>query len=212
MPASLMAGKQNIEDALRIEKFYSLKEELFSWRLKGLQDTGILSFVKGLRLSALLIYVIRDDLSSYGYEVDWGHLIDPDGNYVSPECDIIIHTPGHVKEWNGNRNPVMNFKFIKCNNAAAVVSCKSLLKAIDEEYYEKMKPYVKNVLLFAECCDPRSIGRLQGNAKTAGYKGFWYLYACDKKMQCAIDEKQWLDFLNTLRKLVDSKSKKVDSW
>jgi hypothetical protein len=201
--------RQPVAKMLRLEEFHGLKQELSEWRVQGLRDTGILGFIRGLRLSARLIYAIRDHLSSTDYEVDWGHLLTNQGDYCSPECDIIIHKRGFVREWNGNRNPIMNFKFINCEDAVAIISCKSQISSVDKNYCPNMKPYVDTVLLFAECCEPRAIKGLKRSAQKAGYKGFWYLYACDHKtMECTIDENEWMDFLAILGKIVGTHSRR----
>jgi len=195
---------------LNLQEFHSLKEELSQWRINPqIQEMErekpggiILGFVKGLRLSARLIYAIRENLSEYELEVDWGHLLTKEGNSCSPECDIIIHLPGHWREWNGHEDKVMDFKFIKCQRAIAVISCKSFISAVDREYPRKLSSYVDKVLLFAECCEPNAVDKLKRSAESAGYEGFWYLYACNQTTsQCTIDPEQWEEFLHTLRSI-----------
>lgn len=204
-------SRRTMAATLKLEQFHGLWEELSEWRKLGLQDAGILGFVKGLRFSARLIYAIRDHLSSSTYEVDWGHLLTRDGDSCSPECDIIIHKRGHVREWNGRNQPVMHFKFINCNDAIAVISCKSMITAVDKEhkaYINTLKPYVDKIFIFAECCEPSAVKRLKRSAQAAGCEGFWYLYACDKMNQCTKDPREWEDFLTTLEKLVDAHKRK----
>ena len=158
MPTKPMPkSRQTLATTLKLEQFHGLMHELSEWRTMGLQDAGILGFVKGLRFSARLIYAIRDHLSSSDYEVDWGHLLTSDGDSCSPECDIIIHKRGCVREWNGWKEPVMNFKFIECKDAIAVISCKSMITSIDKKhksYIKALKPYVDKIFIFAECCEP----------------------------------------------------------
>src|SRR5438552_2708552 len=101
-------------------------------RADGKYEGDILGFVKGLRLSARVIYFLRERLSPTGLEVNWGHLIDANEQSCSPECDVVIHTKGHMRKWNGSDRPVMDFKFIEATSVRAVVSCKSLLKSIDQ--------------------------------------------------------------------------------
>lgn len=195
---------------LRLEDFYSLKEELSQWRtdleiqVMEREKRGglVLGFVRGLRLSARLIYAIRKAISHSDLEVDWGHLLTPEGNSCSPECDIIIHSRGCKQRWNGHSNSIMDFKFIACQNAVAVISCKSFLKSVDREYCRKMNSYVDNVLLFAECCKPKSVNGLKRSALSAGYKGFWYLYKFDvETSECIHEEVVWEDFLDFLENL-----------
>jgi hypothetical protein len=143
----------------------------------GRYEGDILGFVKGLRLSAGVIYFLRERLSSMDLEVNWGHLLDQAEDSCSPECDVIIHTKGHVRKWNGSEKPVMDFKFIKTANVRAIVSCKSRLTSIDKSYPKALKKYgVRNVFLFAESCEESQLARLRKSARKAGYRGVWCLY------------------------------------
>jgi len=216
-PAAARVPPGHLVTQLNLQEFYSLKEELSQWRTNPqIQEMEkekpggiILGFVKGLRLSARLIYAIREHVSSSRLEVDWGHLLTEEGNSCSPECDIIIHLPGCEREWNGNKNGIMDFKFINCREAIAVISCKSLIRSIDRRYPQKLKPYVDKVFLFAECCEPTDINKLKKSAQTAGYEGFWYLYACNQATsQCTVDPKQWEDFLRKLRGIATEHSRR----
>ena len=195
---------------LNLEEFHALKEELSQWRIDPqIQEMErerrggiVLGFVRGLRISARLIYAIRDHLSSFDLKVDWGHLLTQEGNSCSPECDIIVHLPGYERVWNGHSNSIMDFKFINCRSAVAVISCKSFMRTVDRGYCERMRPYIDNVLLFAECCEPNAVRRLKRSAESAGYKGFWYLYACNQNTsECTVDEMQWINFIQTLKSL-----------
>ena len=214
MPRAIGPGtKSRIGARLRLDAFYSMKEELLQWRIdEPLRDMErcrergrILAFVKGLRLSAKLIYLLRTALSDTGLQVSWGHLLDRDENICSPECDVILHKPGWVERWDGSAEPVMDFRFVSCTAAVAVVSCKSLLDSVDDNlkaYCAQMQRYVKSVLLFAECCRPRKVRRLTGAAKRAGYAGLWYLYVLEEgSSEAEVDESVWRDFLETLRGL-----------
>jgi hypothetical protein len=195
---------------LNLQEFHSLKEELSQWRVNPqIQEMEkekpggiILGFVRGLRLSAKLIYAIREHLSSFQLQVDWGHLLKEDGNSCSPECDIIIHLPGHEREWNGHEQRIMDFKFVDCRQAIAVISCKSFIRAVDRKYPKKLEPYVGKVFLFAECCEPNVVDRLKRSAESVGYVGFWYLYTCNQTTcECTVDPVQWEDFLRKLRSI-----------
>jgi len=198
------------------ETFSALCGGFSGWRIDPLirdmeknRDPGrILGFIRGLRLSSQLIYVIRDSLSSLSLEADWGHLVDENGNSCSPECDIVVHEPGYKKRWNGNEKPVMDFKFIDCRAAVVVISCKSFIRSVDKEYCEKMKHFVKNLWLFAECCRPGSVKRLKESTKSAGYKNFWYLYTWDGKKEISPNQAEWFDFIGTLEELKTIISKK----
>lgn len=90
---------------LRIEQLVGLREELqilrhhppLIKRLDGKYEGDILGFVKGLRLSARVIYFLRERLSSTGLEVSWGHILDQKERSCSPECDVVIHRKGYVR-------------------------------------------------------------------------------------------------------------------
>lgn len=198
---------------LILEDFHELLGNLQEWRIdpeikkleRGRPGGLILGFIKGLRLSAKLIYAIRKNLSRPGLEVNWGHLYHADEG-LSPECDIIIHLPGRLQRWNGSSNPIMDVSFVDSRKAIAVVSCKSFIRRVDIDYCSRMKPYVSNILLFAECCAPGSVQRLKQSAKSAGYKGFWYLYTCTKKCDTEHNENEWLNFLEEIRRIVAKNS------
>jgi hypothetical protein len=198
-----------IGETLRIAGFQRLFGELQDWRisLEPLKSPSgaalVLPFVKGLRLSAQLIYILREDLSATELEVDWGHLLDENDRSCSPECDIIIHRTGHVREWDGSNKPVMDFKFVRGERAVGVISCKSFARGVDADYVRKLRPYVKHVFLFVECCPPDKVASLQRKAKDAGYAGFGYLYTFDEKSSESIkDERAWLSFLDAVKSRV----------
>jgi len=202
---------QGVPETLRLGGLRRLAGELQPWRtnvdLKVLEAAKgsalVLPFVKGLRLSAQLIYILRNELSETDLEVDWGHLLDDKGGSCSPECDIIIHHKGHVEEWNGSLKPVMCFKFVKRGLAVAVVSCKSLAMPVDAEYVHKLRRYVRHVFLFAECCAPNMVPSVRKKAKKAGDAAFGYLYTYDEKSRiCINDEKGWPDFLDAVSSTV----------
>jgi hypothetical protein len=97
----------------------------------------------------------------------------------------------------------MDVSFVDSRLAIAVVSCKSSISAVDSDYCKRMKQYVSNVLLFAECCAPGAIGRLKKSAKSAGYKGFWCLYMCTKGSEPLHDEKEWENFLEVIKRIAE---------
>ena len=198
---------------LSLSPYHSLASELMENRIdpfiraqeRGEAEGRILAFVRGLRLSSRLIYAIRDLISSMSLEVDWGHLLDEQNILCSPECDVIVHKPGYVYQWNGNKSPVMDFKFIDCREAIAVISCKSFISSIDKSYRKKLAPYLDNVLLFAECCEPSAVQRLTRSATQGGYKGFWYLYTWDPKTSMTKQNPDvWLDFVAAIRQVAAS--------
>lgn len=143
----------------------------------GKRTGEILRFVRGLRLSARVIYILRDQMSNSALEVSWGHLLDNNQASCSPECDIIIHERGFVQKWNGNDHPIMDFRFIEAKKTRAVVSCKSFLADIDCSYPKDLRQFgIKKVFLFAECCRSDKFQTLSNNAKKAGYAGLGCLY------------------------------------
>lgn len=173
--------------ALGVEQLVGLAAELQKLRNQpplikredGKYEGDILGFVRGLRLSARLIYFLRERLSRTNLEVSWGHILDANEQSCSPECDVIIHTQGHIRKWNGygGHSPVMEFKFIEATCVRSVVSCKSLLTSIDKEYPPALRKYgVENVFLFAECCDEPKWPRLRENGLKAGYRDVSCLY------------------------------------
>ena len=207
--ASPPAKGAGIRNLLEVEDFYALTRQLVAWRTDPTvaqlhKDHGkglALAFVRGLRLAARLVYVLRKSLSSAGVEVDWGHVVTPEG-LCSRECDIIVHRPGHKERWNGHEKPVMDFAFIEHADVVAVISCKSQVRSIDSEYCKDMRPHVKDILLFGECCNPAGVERLRKRAADAGYKGFWYLYTYDPTTEeCVEDPEVWGAFLERCKSL-----------
>lgn len=173
-------------------------------RGKGRYEGDILGFVKGLRLSARIIYFLRERLSSTGLEVSWGHILDANGKSCSPECDIIIHETGQMRKWNGSDHPVMDFRFVNASSVRAVVSCKSQLAAIDTVYPKDLKKYgVNKVFLFAECCRASHLARLREKAARAGYRGLWSLYFTDSGgTSFTTDDAMYADFGKVVLKAV----------
>ncbi len=188
---------------LRVEQLTALTAELQKLRSNpplvkrtpGKDEGNILGFVRGLRLSARLIYFLRERLSSTGLEVNWGHLLDQSEESCSPECDVIVHTRGHLREWNGSNNPIMNFKFIEAASVRAVVSCKSLINSVDRRYPKTLKKHgVSDLFLFAECCRESRFQQLHSSAKAAGYRGLWCLYLTQKDGSFQTDESMYAAF------------------
>jgi len=170
----------------------------------GKRTGEILRFVRGLRLSAQIIYILRDHLSGSDLEISWGHLLDETNASCSPECDIIIHKKGHLRKWNGGEHPIMDFRFIEASKAQAVVSCKSSLTDIDRAYPKGLQRYgVKKVFLFAECCRNDHFKALTLQAKQAGYAALGCLYFTHAKNEgFKTDEKIHKHFIDSVRKAV----------
>ena len=174
-------------------------QELERKKAKG----RILGFVKGLRFSSALIYAIRDSFRRETLKADWGHLMDEGGNFVSPECDIIIYEGKYFDRWNGEPEPVMDFKFIEANKAKAVISCKSFIKTADveEEYCRRLLEYVDKVWFFAECCGPKSFDNIKNTAVKYGYEDFWCLYTQNGAGELTYLEDVWFDFFQKIESL-----------
>lgn len=171
-------------------------------RTPGHREGDILGFVRGLRLSARLIYFLRERLSETEYQVSWGHLLDANLASCSPECDVIIHTKGDVKCWNGQHRPIMEFRFIRASAAKVVISCKSELTSIDRRYPGQLQGFgVSNVLLFAECCTRSGFDRLEQTAMSAGYGGLCCLYLTKGQLNSK-DEKQYIKFVKLILEAV----------
>jgi hypothetical protein len=189
------------------EHLMSIIGKMQEWRIDSREareaKNKILDFISGLRFSALLIYTIREILSGTNLEANWGHLLDKDNNFCSPECDIIIHRNGHVARWNGSEKPIMDFRFIKQQDAVVVVSCKSHIASgdVDKGYCPSMKPFVSKVWLFAECCGPRSGESIKRKALKSGYDNFWYLYSWSEKTSPQTNKEGWMNFVEELKKL-----------
>ncbi len=196
--------------ALRLRHFQDLVAEFRHYRLdpdlaRMDESERVLAFVRGLRLSARLIYAIRQMISKSDLEAHWGHILSADGEVCSRECDVIIHRPGECDKWNGNDEPVMDFRFIDYDQALAVVSCKSKFTSFTREevrYCADVKRYVDTVHLFAECCYEHRASDLRDQVLAAGYDGFWYLYTIDEKTDMiSCDETKWLTFVDAMREI-----------
>jgi len=98
----------------------------------------------------------------------------------------------------------MNFKFVEVGGARAVISCKSVLNAIDRDYPKALKKYgVDKVFLFAECCRKSRLTALRKTATRAGYGGVWCLYFSDEPAASfATPLPDYVDFGKTVRDAV----------
>lgn len=212
--SSKVKSQVTFGSSLGIEQLVGLSAELQKLRhhpplvkrANGKYEGDILGFVKGLRLSARMIYFLRERLSHTDLEVSWGHILDTNEQSCSPECDVIIHTKGHIRKWNGNGGDqsVMEFKFICASSVRAVVSCKSLLDSIDKEYPAALKAFgVKSVFLFAECCRGSRWANLQNKAKKAGYRCTSCLYFTEEDDSLyRTDQPMYVSFGNSVAKAV----------
>lgn len=204
---------------LALRKLAGLANELMEWRSDheirqiDKEGGGVFDFVKGLRLAARLIYILKEKLATHGLDANWGQIMDDSGDYLSPECDIIVHANGHVDRWNGEGpseiGNVMDFRFIELRNVLAVISCKSYLASISDKdckYCGRLKPYLKGrkLWLFAECVPKGKEREIRGKARKVGHDVLWYLYTWDdKNLLPEQDRPQWQEFLKAVDKLAD---------
>ena len=201
----------NISRLLHEERFMSMFGDFSNWRvdtfcrqMEAEKKKGrVLPFVRGLRLSAQLVYLVRDLLSDTGLTANWGQLVDNEGNLCSCECDVIIHKEGYIRKWNGETNPIMDYRFIKQDKALVVISCKSFIRKadIDREYCKNMRSYVDKLWLFAECCGPKSTAIIKRKAAEFGYEKFWPLYTWSKQTTPIPNRTGWMDFVSEVEKL-----------
>jgi len=185
-------------------EFSYWRMDTFIRQMEKERRTGrILAFVRGLRLSANLIYAIRQILDGTQLTANWGHLLDESDTFCSRECDVIIHRKGQIAIWNGTTQPIMDFRFVDQRNAVAVISCKSLLRSgdIDREYCESMEPFVQKIRLFAECCGPQSVETIRSKALESGYEHFWHLYLWSKQTEARPNSEGWNKFVEEVKKL-----------
>ncbi len=200
-------------------RFLALAAEFAGWRTspaivlpEAESDSGtILGFVQGLRLSAKLIYELRELLRETSLKAHWGQVLDRHNRSFSRECDVIIHSGHSTNRWNGGKKPVMDFAFVRYDRVRAVISCKSKLTAkdsLDHEYCESMSRYVGRIYLFAECCEDVDIEVMRRRAIKAGYHGFWALYTLPRGSQeWLADEPGWMAFVKTVHALAEEGGK-----
>jgi hypothetical protein len=214
MSTSLPKGA--IARHLKLRKISALAKELEDCRSvnetreANIQGAGIFDFVKGLHLAARLTYILKEKLSPYHLDANWGQILDEDGFYLSPECDIIVHKEGHFDRWDGEGgdiNNIMDFRFIELKKVVAVISCKSYLTSITKKYTnycQRMKLYLegREFWLFAECIPNGKEKNLNKKARSIGHNGFWYLYTWDKKRAEPEENRPlWEKFIDEIDKL-----------
>ena len=156
------------------------------------------------KLEAKTGIAVRKVLTGTSLTANWGHLMDKSGDFCSCECDVIIHhEEGLIRQWDGTKDPIMNFGFIDQESAVVVVSCKSYLRSsdIDREYCKLMEPFVKRIWLFAECCGPRSPERIRAKALEFGYEKFWHIYTWSKQTEPKPDKAGWGEFVEEVKRL-----------
>ena len=208
-----MVGHAGIGEALELRKISGLATELFEWRADPetqqahKEGGGVFDFVLGLRLAARLIYILRSKLKAHSLDANWGQIVAPDGKYLSPECDIVIHRTGEIDRWNGGGGElgnVMDFRFIKLEDVVAVISCKSFLTSFsdrDKSYCKRLKQYMrgKKLWLFAECVQMGKEKAMAQKAESIGHDRLWYLYSWDQEtLQCERNKPQWKEFFKEI--------------
>lgn len=206
---------KSMEQTLQIQEYESIFSGFQFWNMNDFikqinankNKGGVLAFVRGLRLSAQLIYSIRGVLSERpDLDVNWGHILDDNNTFCSRECDIIIHKKGEIQKWNGRHGCVMDFRFIRKSNAIAIVSCKSYVTSnvinSEKQYCKEMKAFVKKVWMFGECCSPTSVDTLKATAVNVGFDKFWCAYTFNKRTS-EIDplHADWLDFIEEIKSI-----------
>jgi len=203
---TVQSQADSVIDTMISEDFVELYNVLHEFR-KKLVWNSMLGFVRGLRFSARLIYIIRKRLKGKPLTVDWGHIVDKAEKKFSRECDIIIYNGKIAQSWNGHNgegSPVMSFKFIASKDVAAVISCKSMIRGsdIDKEFLDDVKEYSRNIYLFAECCPKGKFEAIRTKAIEAGYKKFWCLYEWDPKKPEYAERREpdWRDFTSSVAK------------
>ena len=207
-PRAIPFGKRLSTEQLRglAQELQSLRNyPPLTQRSPGRYEGDILGFVKGLRLSARVIYFLREFLSGgHTHEVSWGHLIDKYEQACSPECDVIIHKQGLIRKWNGFEKPIMEFSFISVESAKVVISCKSNLTSIDERYPSDLQRFgVNNIVLLAECCKKSQFKKFRAQAKSKGYKDLFVIYFIDEDdITMSIDDQMHIDFCHCVQKLL----------
>ena len=207
-------GAQGQQLALR--KISRLASDLTEWRSNReiryaeKEGGGVFDFVKGLRLATRLIYILKNRLVEYQLDANWGQILDNEGVYLSPECDIIIHRGQAVDRWNGEGGEIaniMDFRFIELSKVVAVISCKSYLGSIsdkDREYCRRLRPYLKgrDFWLFAECVPKGKEKDIERKAKKIGHNRFLYLYTWDEDGLLAEENRPlWARFLEEIDKI-----------
>jgi hypothetical protein len=203
-PAGLRRGLllETFADVRSKLEIYRFNEELLQAKHQ------VLSYVQGLRFSALLIYSIRKILAATDWTASWGVVLGCDGR-PSPECDIILHgKEKHDYAWNGGAGgdqPIMDFRFVASAEARLVISCKSTLSSINKNIRRDargLRPFVDRIWLFAENCDATKVKKLTKDAQDAGYERMWYLYGLQNPEQCrADDQARWCKFAGELKRL-----------
>lgn len=214
MTESVLQGSQGQQLALR--KISTLSTELKEWRSNHeirrayREGGGVFDFVKGLRLAARLIYILKNKLAEYKLDANWGQILDDNGVYLSPECDIIIHRGQHIDQWDGeggNIPNVMDFRFIELKKVLAVISCKSYFTGISQEdrnYCKRLKPYLKGkkFWLFAECIPKGKEKAIDEKVRSIGHNKLWYLYTWDDdNLDPEEDRKLWEKFFDEIDRI-----------
>ncbi|MCX6639507.1 MAG: hypothetical protein NTW14_03375 [bacterium] len=161
-------------------------------------------FVNGLILSSNIIDVIKKHLAR-NLEVDWGQIIDENGNTFSKECDIIIYKPMAHKLFD---NRTMRYALVYKNDVKVVIQVKSSISSVskdDRDYCKQLMKFNKNLWYFVDHCIARNSERLkkiESDLCTCGYKMFIYLEAKNESLeQISIGYKPFIKFIEKIKKL-----------
>lgn len=161
-------------------------------------------FVKGLVLSTNIIEVIDNHIPN-GHRADWGQVIEPDGNILSRECDIIIY---RGKPYKLIQNKRMRYVLAVKRQTKVVIQVRSGIDSVsrdDKIYSQDLKRMVPKLWYFAECCWAKTKKRaddIRRDLRGAGYKQFFYLYRMDPdRLKKTMDYKQFIRFVRLVKNI-----------
>lgn len=167
-------------------------------------------FVRGMMFSGELLDLMQEYLPA-GYKAGWGQLIDRDGDFFSPESDIIIYEGNPVKTW---KTSCFKYILVRDNQAHVVIQCRATIKTLGKDlrkYARDVKVFSPQVWLFTECCwakTPERCAQLALDAKKAGYEKFFYLYDHTTNGEMNVNLAGWQEFKAELSKLKTDKTVK----
>ena len=161
-------------------------------------------FVKGLILSTNIIDMIEKHVPN-GFRVDWGQVIDDDGNTLSKECDIIIY---EGKPFKLVKNKSLKFALVNKEQAKVVIQVRSSIQSVtkdSKDYCKELKKFVSEVWFIAECCwagSERRGTKIRSDLKKAGYKKFIYFYRMDENtLDKTLNYSDFIKFIEMIKKI-----------
>lgn len=188
---------QELDELLAKSTPYALSSPSFG-------SPTIHDFVKGLILSTNIIEVIDKHIPN-GYRVDWGQVIDEDGNTLSKECDIIIY---EGKSFKTIKNRCINFVLVNKKQAKLVIQVKSSIQSVtkdDKKYCSELKKFVPEIWYVSECCWAKSRNRVntvRQQLKKAGYNQFFYFYRMDAdSLERTVDYEPFIKFIKSVKNM-----------